>query len=107
MGMSKNQLDLQIQAAGQKAIAQLEQNMKHLDAMLRAVDHNMRNSHMSLMGNIQQITLRLNFIIDELKSDLNEEDLQKFEERFKASAGRQQEEAQKRVEEMKKNVKES
>lgn len=97
--MSKSQIELQVQQTTQRAIHELQQNMMQLDNTARTIDANMRQSHMSLAGNLTQVTLRLNFIMNELKSKLSEEELKEFEERFKEFAISEHEKMQKEISE--------
>jgi len=82
MGMTKASLDFQIQQETQKAIAMLQKNMNHLGGMVQNIDGNMRQSHMVLFQDITQLRIRVNFLMGELKKDMNEEEEKALEARF-------------------------
>lgn len=82
MGMTKASLDLHIQQETQKAIAELQRNMKQLDKILQIVDGNMRQSHVVLFQDITQIRIRVNFLMNELKNKMTEEESNELEARF-------------------------
>ena len=97
MGMTKAGLELQMQQATQNAIAELQKNMLQLDQALRAIDQNARNSHMSMAGGITQLTLRLNFLLDEMKAKMSGPEIESFEARFMEFAKQENEKMQTEV----------
>lgn len=86
MGMTKASLDFQIQQETQKAIATLQKNMERLDAISRTIDGNTRQSHAMLYQSIMQLSIRVNFLMSELKNRMTEEESLGLEERFKEFA---------------------
>lgn len=86
MGMTKASLDFQIQQETQKAIGQLQQNMKQIDGMIQVIDSNMRRSHMALLQDITRLTVRVNFLLDEAKNGKTDDECKEIEARFKAFA---------------------
>lgn len=86
MGMTRAALDLQIQQETQKAIGQLQQNMKQIDGILQVIDSNMRHSHMALLQDITRLTVRVNFLLAEAKIGKTEEEAKELENRFKTFA---------------------
>jgi len=84
MGMTKASLDFQIQQETQKAISQLQQNQIKLDGILRTIDGNFRQAYSMLIQDITRLSIRINFLLSELKNTLPEDKQIELEERFKA-----------------------
>jgi hypothetical protein len=111
MGMSKGSLELQVQMQTQKAIAELQQNMQHLDQTVRIIDGNMRQSHTILLADMTKYahkqSLYINFILNEYRSKMNEEEIKDFEERFKIFAEGENEKMKAQHDELVKRQKEA
>jgi len=86
MGMTKASLDFQIQQETQKAIATLQQNMVYLEKMTKIIDANMRQAYMVMMQDFAQLRVRVNFLMSELKRNMNPEDEEALAERYKVFA---------------------
>ena len=84
MGMTKSALDFQIQQETQKSIAQLQHNMQQLDKILQIIDGNMRQSHLALLQDITRLTVRVNFLLGEIKNGKTEDECKDIETRFRA-----------------------
>lgn len=100
MGMTKASLDFQIQQETQKSIVILQRNIKQLDEILQIVDSNMRQSYMAMLRDITSLTVRVNFLMSELKIGMTDAGLAGLEERFKTFAENEKEKMQKEVAEV-------
>lgn len=82
MGMTKAGLDFQIQQETQKAIGRLSKDVIRLDKICQIIDMNVRQSHSALFQDVIQLRVRINFLMEELKKNMSEEEIKILEERF-------------------------
>jgi hypothetical protein len=79
----KDKLDLNIAMMRERAIAELQKGLQECYSALSIVDANMKNSHMALLGDLGNMSLRMNFFLKVLREKFPNEN---WEENFKAFA---------------------
>lgn len=81
--MSGKNIEFNLQLETQKAIAALQQYTGQLDQAIQMVDANMRQAYSILLNDNGRLTLRVNFLLNELKTGMTKEQEKELEERFK------------------------
>ena len=81
--MSGKNIEFNLQLETQKAIAALQQHTMQLDQAVQMVDTNMRQAYSILLNDNARLTMRVNFLLSELKIGMTKEQEQDLEERFK------------------------
>lgn len=103
--MNQKSLELQIQATTQRDIANLKHDVLQLVNAYETVDINMKQAYSMTVIALNKITIRVNFLIEELKEKYSIEP-EKFEEKFKIFEKRETEKMQEQIVEAIKKQKE-
>ena len=112
MASGDPKLDLLLAQESQKKLSELEQGLMNAFRTCEIIDHNMKQAFMSIMADMSQMTLRINFFLKIFKELYPQRDFEnEFKEFVKSEAPKMQKaiddrirEANKKVSEGKENV---
>jgi glutamine synthetase type III len=95
--MDQKNVEFNLQVETQKSIGSLQNYVMQLDQAIQMIDANMRQAYGILLQENTRLTVRVNFLLNEMKNGLNEQEQVELEEKFKVFMQSEQEKMQKEV----------
>lgn len=97
--MNHSKLELQIAAQNQKEMLEMKTAIGSCIRGLEILDVNMKKSHMALLQDLTNSTLRINFLLEEMKTGKTKEEVESIEEKFKKFAESEQSKLNEKIKE--------